>query len=75
MFRYGNQVPAFENEKNASQMIIELQNKNVNLRFALARLAKICVDTGMHNESEVWAQQIGFAKQILDETDPNKKAT
>lgn len=70
MFKNGNQTPAYGNEKTASQMIIELQDKNAKLRLGLGKLLKICLDTGMINESEVWSQQIGFAKQMLDETDP-----
>lgn len=56
-------------------MIIDLQNKNANLRLGLGKLLKICKDNNMHNESEVWAQQIGFADQILNGTvitKPNK---
>ena len=71
-FSNGGQIPAYGNEKTASQMIIELQDKNAKLRLGLGKLLKICLDTGMNNESEVWAQQIGVAKQMLDETDPNK---
>lgn len=70
MFKNGNQTPAYGNEKTASQMIIELQNKNAKLRLGLGTLLKICLDTGMINESEVWMQQIVFAKQMFDETDP-----
>ncbi len=55
-----------------TEMIIELQNKNAKLRLGLGKLLKICQDTKMQNESEVWAQQIGFAKQMFKETDVNE---
>jgi len=59
--------------QKATRMIIELQNKNAELRMGLGKLLKICQDTNMQDESEIWAQQIGFAKQIYIETDANKK--
>lgn len=58
--------------KKSTKMIIELQDKNAKLRLGLGKLLKICLNTKMQNESEVWMQQIGFAKQMYDETDPNK---
>lgn len=60
-------------DKRASEIIIELQNKNANLRMGLGKLLKICEDTKQHLVSEVWAQQIGFAKQMFIETDLNVK--
>jgi len=60
-------------QQKATRMIILLQDKNSKLRFALGKLLAICENTGMKNESEIWQQQIGFAKQMYDETDPNKK--
>ena len=59
--------------KKASRMIIELQDKNAKLRLGLGKLLKICLNTKMQNESPVWMQQIGFAKQMFDETDPWNK--
>jgi len=59
--------------QKATRMIIELQDKNAKLRLGLGKLLKICLDKGMKNESEIWQQQIGFAKQMYDETDPSKK--
>jgi len=59
-------------EKTASQMIMELQDKNAKLRLGLGKLLKICENNKMHMKSEVWDQQIGFAKQMFIETDPNK---
>lgn len=86
-FNNGGQTPAYGNEKTeiqmknyttssdkkASEIIIELQNKNANLRMGLGKLLKICEDTKQHLVSPVWMQQIGFAKQMFTETDPNVK--
>ena len=72
MFNYGNQTPSYGNEKTANQVIIELQDKNTKLRLGLGKLLELCENTGMQNESEVWMQRIGFAKQMFIETDPNK---
>lgn len=71
VFNNGGQTPAHGNEKSASQYIMELQDKNAKLRLGLGKLLKICFNTKMQNESPVWMQQIGFAKQMFDETDPN----
>jgi len=68
MFKNGNQVAAHGNEKTATQMIIELQDKNSTLRLALGKLIKICTDSEMQNVSEVWQQQIGYAKEVFTET-------
>lgn len=54
-------------------MIIELQDKNAKLRLGLGKLLAICENTNMVNQSEIWQQQIGFAKQMYNETDANKK--
>ncbi|MEM3715424.1 MAG: hypothetical protein QXF82_10805 [Nitrososphaeria archaeon] len=59
--------------KKSTRMIAELQDKNAKLRLGLGKLLKICLNTKMQNESPVWMQQIGFAKQMFDETDPNNK--
>lgn len=59
--------------KRATEMIIELQNKNAKLRMGLGKLLKICENTKQHLVSEVWQQQIGYAKQMFIETDPNVK--
>ncbi len=55
--------------KRATEMIIKLQDKNASLRFGLGTLLKICIDTNMHNESEVWQQNIGIAKEMFEKTD------
>lgn len=60
-------------EKTSSEYIIELQDKNAKLRLGLGKLLNICFNTKQHHVSEVWKQQIGFAKQMFDETDPNNK--
>jgi hypothetical protein len=62
-----------ESEKKATEMIIELQNKNAKLRMGLGKLLKICENTKQHLVSEVWQQQIGYANQMFIETDPNIK--
>lgn len=58
-------------EKRASDIIIELQNKNAKLRMGLGKLLNICDNTKQHLVNEVWQQQIGYAKQMFEETDPN----
>src|SRR5690554_598030 len=42
MFKNGNQTPAHGNEKTASQMIMELQDKNAKLRLGLGKLLQLC---------------------------------
>lgn len=59
--------------QKATRMIIELQDKNAKLRLGLGKLLAICENTNMQNQSEIWQQQIGFAKQMYNETDANKK--
>ena len=73
MFTNGNQTPANGNEKTASQMIIDLQNKNAKLRLGLGKLLQICKNTKMNEESESWNHFMGIAQQMMDETDPNGK--
>ena len=73
MFTNGNQTPANGNEKTASQMIIDLQNKNAKLRLGLGKLLQICKNTKMNEESESWNHFMGLAQQMMDETDPNGK--
>ena len=58
--------------QKATRMIMELQDKNAKLRLGLGKLLSICENTNMQKESEIWKQQIGFAKQMYNETDPNK---
>lgn len=72
MFKNGNQTPAYGNEKRASDMIIELQNKNGTLRLALGQLLKLCENTKMQDQSETWRHMIGVAKKAMHDTDPNK---
>ncbi len=55
--------------KRASDMIIKLQDKNAKLRFALLKLTTLCENTKQHLVSEIWMQQIGYAKQIIEETE------
>ena len=69
MFNNGNQKPAHGNEKSASQMIIDLQDKNAKLRVAILKLTTLCDRTKQHLVSEIWEQQIGYAKQIIEETE------
>ena len=57
----------------ASQMIIDLQDKNVKLRIGLGKLLQICKNTKMNEESESWSHFMGLAQQMMDETDPNGK--
>lgn len=72
MFKNGNQTPAYGNEKRASDMIIELQNKNATLRLALGKLLKLCENTKMQDQSETWWHMMGVAKEAMNDTDPNK---
>ena len=60
-------------EKRASEIIIELQDKNASLRMGLGKLLKICDNTKQHLVSEAWMQQIGYAKEMFAKTDPNTK--
>ena len=55
--------------KKSSEMIVALQNKNAKLRFAILKLTTLCDNTKQHLVSETWAQQIGYAKQIIKETE------
>lgn len=73
MFKNGNQIPAHESEKKASQMIIDLQNKNAKLRLGLGKLLQLCKNTKMNQQNEVWEHYMGLAQQMMDETDPNGK--
>lgn len=57
--------------RSESEYIMELQDKNAKLRLGLGKLLQICKNTKMNHESPVWAQKIGFAQQMLNETDPN----
>lgn len=72
-FNNGGQNAAWGNEKTASQIIIDLQDKSIKLRLGLGKLLKMCDDTRMQKESEAWSQEIEFAKQMFTETDPNNK--
>jgi hypothetical protein len=72
-FSNGGQTPAYGNEKTASQMIIELQNKNATLRLALGKLTQLCKNTRMQEQDEIWAHYIGVAIEAMSETDPNGK--
>jgi hypothetical protein len=58
-----------DSHKKATRIIIKLQNKNAKLRLGLGKLLKICENTKMQNVSEGWLQQIGFAKQMFNETE------
>ena len=73
MFKNGNQIPAHGSEKKASQMIIDLQDKNAKLRLGLGKLLQLCKNTKMNEQDEVWNHYIGLAQQMMDETDPNGK--
>lgn len=66
-FTNGRQMPAYGNEKTNEQLISELGQKNRNLRRALNKLIELCDNTKQQYVSEVWAQRIGFAKQMLEE--------
>lgn len=68
-----NNFKETDSHKKAIQMIIELQNKNVKLRLGLGKLLAVCRNNKMQNESPVWMQQMGFAQQMYNETDPNQK--
>jgi len=57
--------------KKASNIIINLQNKNASLRMALLNIISLCDDTKQHLESEIWFQKIAFAKQIIKEIEKN----
>lgn len=61
-----------DSHKIATEMIIRLQNQNARLRFAILKLTTISDNTKQHLVSEVWNQQIGFAKQVIEETETNK---
>lgn len=54
--------------KKATNMIVELQNKNCELRMALINLITLCDNTKQHLESEIWFQKIAYAKQIIEKT-------
>ena len=56
-----------------TEMIIDLQDKNAKLRLGLGKLLEICDNTKQKEVSELWHFRIGLAKQMLHETDPNKK--
>lgn len=58
-----------DSHKKATEMIIKLQNKNAQLRIAILKLTTLCDRTKQHLVSEIWAQQIGYAKQIIEETE------
>jgi hypothetical protein len=62
-----------DSHKKATKIIIDLQNKNAKLRLGLGKLLQICENTKMENVSEVWQQQIGFAKQMFYETEYNNQ--
>lgn len=62
-----------DSHKKATQMIMNLQDRNAKLRLGLGKLLKICKNCNLQNQSEIWQQQIGFAQQMFDETDVNKK--
>ena len=66
------ETPAYGSEKRASDMIIELQNKNATLRLALGKLLKLCENIKMQEQSETWRHMIGVAKEAMHDTDPNK---
>ena len=66
-FTNGGQIPAHGNEKTNEQLVSELSQKNRNLRRALNKLIELCDNTKQQYASEIWAQRIGFAKQMLDE--------
>jgi hypothetical protein len=53
----------------ATQMIVKLQDKNAKLRIAVLKLTTLCDNTQQHLVSDAWAQQIAFAKQIIEETE------
>lgn len=72
-FDNGGQTPAYGNEKTASQMIIELQNKNATLRLALGKLTQLCKNTRMQERDEIWNHYIGLAIEAMNNTDPNGK--
>jgi hypothetical protein len=57
----------------ASQMIIDLQDKNAKLRLGLGKLLQVCKNTKMNERSEIWNHYMGLAQQMMDETDPNGK--
>lgn len=73
MFNNGNQVPAHGNEKKASQIIIDLQDKNAKLRIGLGKLLQLCKNTKMNEQDEIWRHYMGLAQQMMDETDHNGK--
>lgn len=73
VFSNGNQTPAYGNEKTASQMIIELQDKNATLRLALGKLTQLCKNTRMQERDEIWAHYVGLAQEAMNNTDPNGK--
>jgi hypothetical protein len=57
-----------DSHKKATEMIIKLQDKNAKLRIAILKLTTLCDNTKQHLVSEIWQQQIGYAKQIIEET-------
>ena len=57
--------------KSYTSIIIELQDKNAELRMALGKLLQICKNCKMHEESIVWAQYIGIAQEVMNKTDIN----
>lgn len=66
-FTNGGQIPAHGNEKTNEQLVVELYQKNRNLRRGLNKLIELCDNTEQQNVSEIWAQRIGFAKQMISE--------
>lgn len=56
----------------ASKMIIDLQNKNVNLRLALLRLVEEINNSDAHKENKKLAEQIDFANKTINEANFDK---
>lgn len=66
MFNNGKQIPAYGNEKTPNIKIMELQDKNANLRLALGNFLKVCKEFNTEY-SEYFNQCIKEAQKALDE--------
>jgi len=59
--------------KTANQIIIDLQNKNANLRLSLGILLKSCHDIKEENRTLLFDISVQIGLNTMEETDPNKK--
>jgi len=63
----GGIIPILPNEKSVEELYYERCQKVRNLRRALNKIIELCDREKMQDKSEIWMQQIGFAKETLKE--------